>query len=285
MKLAATESLKFKKLKMKLRLPHWQAVGLLECLWMLTARNAPQGDIGKHSNEDIAVHIEWAGDPDELIQALVDCRWLDSSEEHRLIVHDWHDHMPNWLKGNLKSQDKTSHSVDSDKKPESGSMPKHTAKGGAKHPAIAPPTEHPATISSPTSSSPTQPSKETPIPPLPKNAPERKPNGNGWDLKDEDLRNTQRLMVWFAHTKLQEQSHENEIRVVAAAERALSVEKVQGEPVADKVAYFVSLVRDANWKCVTDTDRDRGKLRHTQWSRSIRAPDPLGLASIFKSTD
>lgn len=126
---------------------------------------------------------------------------------------------------------------------------------------------------------------QTPIPPSEKKPQERIPNGNGWDLKKEDLRDTQRLMDWFAYTKLQEQSYENEIRVVAASERAMSVGKVQGEPVADKVAYFVSLVRDANWKCITDDDRNRGKLRHTQWSRSIRAPDDIGLGSIFKSPE
>ena len=101
MKLGATESIKFKKLKMRLSLSHWQAVGLLESLWMFTSRNSPAGDIGRHSDEDIAAAIEWPGDPTALITALVDCRWIDLSDESRLVVHDWADHMPNWLKGNI----------------------------------------------------------------------------------------------------------------------------------------------------------------------------------------
>lgn len=106
MKLSAIESVKFKKLKLRLQLSQWQAVGLLESIWMFAARNAPIGNIGKHSNEDIAVQIEWAGNPDDLVSALVDCRWLDVDETHRLIIHDWADHLPNWLQANLKRHGK-----------------------------------------------------------------------------------------------------------------------------------------------------------------------------------
>ncbi len=106
MKLGATDSIKFKKLKMKLGIPHWQAVGLLESIWMFTSRDAPLGDIGRHPDDDIAAAIEWTQDPTTLINVLVECRWLDRSEEYRLTVHDWADHMPNWLSGNLKKHGK-----------------------------------------------------------------------------------------------------------------------------------------------------------------------------------
>lgn len=107
MKLGATESIKFKKLKMKLRLSHWEAVGLLESIWLFTSRNAPLGDIGRHPDEDICAAIEWSGNPLDLMSALSECRWLDVSPEHRLIVHDWSDHMPTWLSGNLARHGKT----------------------------------------------------------------------------------------------------------------------------------------------------------------------------------
>lgn len=99
--MAAPRSLKFLKLKRRLALPHWQVVGLLESLWLFTQTNAAAGDIGRHSDEDIAAGIEWAGDPGELIDALVNCRWLDRCDRCRLVVHDWEDHAPNHLKGNL----------------------------------------------------------------------------------------------------------------------------------------------------------------------------------------
>lgn len=284
MKTGAVESLKFKKLKMKLKLAHWQAVGLLEALWLFTARNAPNGDIGKHSNEDIAIHIEWSGNPDELMAELVDARWVDASDEHRLVVHDWHDHMPNWLKGTLKAKVLREES-------ESASSPKAGSKDGSKVPSKTTPktgslrqsSETPAIPYHPISS-PSLP-KETPIPPLPKPRPEiATANGDGWDLKEKDLGDTDRLIRWIEFTKLVESDHANQRTVLAAAERALSVGKIGGEPVEDRVAYFVSIVRDKNWKVITDNDRDRATIRHIQWDRANRPTgDPLGIAEIFKS--
>jgi hypothetical protein len=101
MKSGALTSIKFMKLKRGLKLPQWQAVGLLESLWQVACGNAPQGDIGKLSNEDIAASIEWDECPDELIEQLTHCGWLEKSDEHRLIIHDWHDHAPNYIRGGL----------------------------------------------------------------------------------------------------------------------------------------------------------------------------------------
>jgi len=101
MKSGTTQKLKFKKLKMRLNLPYWQAVGLLESLWLFTSSDCPRGDIGRYSNEDISAAIEWQGDPEELISALVASGWLDESENHRLVVHDWHVHAPNFVKGGI----------------------------------------------------------------------------------------------------------------------------------------------------------------------------------------
>jgi hypothetical protein len=101
MKSGTTELLKFKKLQRMLSLKLWECVGLLEMLWTVTAKNAQAGDIGKYSNEEIAAGIEWERDADELITALVACRWIDEHPEHRLIVHDWHEHAPNYIKGGM----------------------------------------------------------------------------------------------------------------------------------------------------------------------------------------
>jgi hypothetical protein len=97
---SGTESLiKFKRLKRRLGLRHWQCVGLLEALWLATRSNAYLGDIGKLSNEDIAAALEWDSDADELVEALVDTEWLDRDEQFRLIVHHWSQHCPTYLKG------------------------------------------------------------------------------------------------------------------------------------------------------------------------------------------
>ncbi len=81
-----------KRLCRRLDIPSCQAVGLLESLWHLTAREAPRGDIGKLSNEDIALSIDYRADETAMLDALVDCGWLDRDPVHRLVVHDWADH-------------------------------------------------------------------------------------------------------------------------------------------------------------------------------------------------
>ncbi len=92
MKRGTPDHPKTKALAARLDLKRWQVVGLLESLWHFTATYAKRGDIGKWSNIEIASAIEWQADPDALISALLECRWLDSSEPFRLLVHDWHDH-------------------------------------------------------------------------------------------------------------------------------------------------------------------------------------------------
>ena len=64
----------------------------MECLWHLTAREAPRGDIGKLSDEDIALALDYRGDESVLIGALISCGWIDESEFDRLVIHDWADH-------------------------------------------------------------------------------------------------------------------------------------------------------------------------------------------------
>jgi hypothetical protein len=137
MKLNAPQSLKFSKLKRRLAIPHWQAVGILESLWLFTQVNAPAGDIGRHTDEDIAAGLEWAGDHSELIESLVQCGWLDRCEVHRIVVHDWEDHVPKYMKGALSK-----HGIEfASKQAANGTkQPANTVKQPAK------PVEHPASI-------------------------------------------------------------------------------------------------------------------------------------------
>lgn len=78
------------------------AVGILERLWNATTRDAPQGDIGRLDDDMIAESVGWHGSPDDLIEILVESKWLDRCEVHRLVIHDWPDHAPDFIRGNLK---------------------------------------------------------------------------------------------------------------------------------------------------------------------------------------
>jgi hypothetical protein len=97
MKREAIGHTKIKRLCRKLRVPHYAAIGILESLWHMTALESPQGNIGKLSNEDIAFGIDWKESEDDLINALVQSKWLDAHPEHRLIVHDWHEHCDDYV--------------------------------------------------------------------------------------------------------------------------------------------------------------------------------------------
>ncbi len=92
MKQGTENTLKFKLLQRMLNLPLWQAKGLLQSLWDLTAQSAPRGDIGRFTYDEIAAGLDWRGDPQALIDALVETRWIDQHDEHGLIIHDWPDH-------------------------------------------------------------------------------------------------------------------------------------------------------------------------------------------------
>ena len=99
MKQGTTSKLKFKKLRRTLGDPPlYQVIGLLESLWQFTATDAPLGDVGKFSNDDIATAVEWPGDPNELVAALIKTEWLDISDDFRLVVHHWHEHCPDYLR-------------------------------------------------------------------------------------------------------------------------------------------------------------------------------------------
>ncbi len=93
---------KVKRLARVLEIPRGYAVGILEGLWHCTARYAPQGNIGKLEDDEIADECGYEGDPATLIAALIECRWLDTCETSRLLVHDWKDHAESATKKYLK---------------------------------------------------------------------------------------------------------------------------------------------------------------------------------------
>jgi hypothetical protein len=82
---------KFASLKAQLELPKAFTLGILEALWHFTSRYTPAGNVGKYTDTEIESWLEWDGARGACIAALVMCGWLDTSDEHRLVVHDWQD--------------------------------------------------------------------------------------------------------------------------------------------------------------------------------------------------
>lgn len=92
MKRGTPEHYKTMRLAAELECSRPEAMGLLEGLWHFTARSCPQGNIGRCTNREIALGCYSDRDGDEIVRAFVAAGWLDESDEHRLVVHDWHDH-------------------------------------------------------------------------------------------------------------------------------------------------------------------------------------------------
>lgn len=92
MKRAVLGHTKFKKLTHLMGIPDYQAVGILEMLWQLTARQAPAGDLGRIPDDEIAIFLGWPGDVAPLLDTLTHVGFIDAHKEHRFVVHDWSEH-------------------------------------------------------------------------------------------------------------------------------------------------------------------------------------------------
>lgn len=95
---------KFAHLKGILKLPKAVLLGYLEATWHFTAAYAPQGNIGRFTDQQIEAWMEWDGEPGVLVAALTEAKWLDADQEHRLLVHDWHEHADKAVKQSLKNK-------------------------------------------------------------------------------------------------------------------------------------------------------------------------------------
>jgi hypothetical protein len=92
MKRGTPDHPKARALGAALGLLRWQVAGLLETLWHFAAGYARRGDVGRHTDQEIADHLEWKGDATALVDALAATRWLDRCACHRVRIHDWPQH-------------------------------------------------------------------------------------------------------------------------------------------------------------------------------------------------
>lgn len=94
MKKDANEHSKIWDLAARLKVDQPLAVGLMENLWHWSAKEIPDGGIGKRTNDMIAdrIHLPRRIKPDQLIEAMVDSGLLDEMSGCRLYIHDWEEH-------------------------------------------------------------------------------------------------------------------------------------------------------------------------------------------------
>lgn len=104
MKIEALDHPKTLDLAAQLQIELPTAIGHLELLWAFVAKKTPQGNIGKYRDGVIAGAAMWRGTPANFVQALVTAGYLDEDADHRLVVHDWPEHCPNWVRSKLKRE-------------------------------------------------------------------------------------------------------------------------------------------------------------------------------------
>lgn len=66
-------------------------MGHLISLWLWSLSNVPDGNIGSLNKKTIGRAAQWKGDPEDLINALIEKRLLDQTEDG-LFIHDWDDY-------------------------------------------------------------------------------------------------------------------------------------------------------------------------------------------------
>ena len=78
---------------LKISIP--QAVGHLFLLWWWALDYAENGDLSKYDAYDIADAVQWDGDPEEFLSAMIECGpggtygFIEKDKAGKIFIHDW----------------------------------------------------------------------------------------------------------------------------------------------------------------------------------------------------
>ena len=96
---------KTKKLARRLGVSLPAAVGHLHYLWWWALDFAQDGILEKYDSDDLAEALEWDGDGDKLLEALIESGFIDETE-HGLMIHDWGIYAGKLLERRAKDRDR-----------------------------------------------------------------------------------------------------------------------------------------------------------------------------------
>ncbi|MCR5346180.1 MAG: hypothetical protein K6E38_00210 [Fretibacterium sp.] len=102
---------KLKRLARMLNVSKFEAAGRLFAFWCWALDYADNGNLSRFDASDIADAMEWDGDPQCLIDAMIECGPGDSSgfierRDGALFVHDWNDYMGRLLSMREKNRER-----------------------------------------------------------------------------------------------------------------------------------------------------------------------------------
>jgi len=92
-----------KRKKLKRLLGFGAEVYLID-LWLTAAMDCPEGVLVGWDEEDIADSCDWDGDPQELVDALIECHWLEKDSDGEYALHDWCEHQGWACKARVRSE-------------------------------------------------------------------------------------------------------------------------------------------------------------------------------------
>jgi len=64
------------------------ALWIMPKLWCYAAANQPDGNFSKYTAAELAIHLGYSGDPQALLQALLDAGFIDQDK----TLHDWYEY-------------------------------------------------------------------------------------------------------------------------------------------------------------------------------------------------
>ena len=117
---------KTKRLARELKVTVAAAIGHLHCLWWWAIDFAPDGDLSKFDDYEIADAIGYEGkDPAKAKAALISSGFLDNNSDGAITIHDWYDYS-----GQLGDKRIESRKKERDRKAEYRARKKAEAKSG-----------------------------------------------------------------------------------------------------------------------------------------------------------
>lgn len=226
------------------------AIGYLELLWDFAKTHARAGNIGKWSDGTIAKTCEWAGESEQFIAALVDSRWICRSEEFRLVIHHWEDHMEEWVKGILaRSGEAVARCPHSNR---SGQLECPTGVGNRSGqqewatpslalPSLALPSQAPSSLPPPSIQ----------FPEGGRSGVQKNKGKGGW-INLPPLTDINLLAQWADSNGAKTMA--DALNIFGAAERALEVGK-------SPAALFARIVRGKSWHLISGEQMDRARKK------------------------
>lgn len=94
---------KTKKLARLLGVSLPAAVGHLHYFWWWALDFAQDGTLEKYDSYDLADAMQWDGDPDQLVEALISAGYIDKTEDG-LMIHDWGEYAGKLLERRAKDR-------------------------------------------------------------------------------------------------------------------------------------------------------------------------------------